>query len=72
MTPEPDEISICREKLIKVIKEWRAESEKLWSPSEGYESDFDHGRGFTYDKCADQLEKLVSEKSKEVNHENPI
>lgn len=42
-----------KDKLIELIKEWRAESKKHWNiiPS------------IAYDKCADQLEKLIREVS---------
>ena len=50
----------------ELIKEWRAESEKNWILLNTGPNDVNR----IYAKCADQLEKLVSEKSKEVNHEN--
>ena len=59
-----------RRKQIELIKEWRVESEKNWIPL-GTADDVNR----IYAKCANQLEKLVgevAEKSKEVNHENPI
>ena len=58
------------ERQIELIKEWRAESEKNWVRLTTPDT-----IKLTYAKCADQLEKLVgevSDKSKEVNHENPI
>ena len=54
-----------KRKQIELIKEWRAESKKNWVPLTTPDT-----ANYIYAKCADQLEKLVSEKSKEVNHEN--
>ena len=54
-----------RDKQIELIKEWRAESKKNWVPLTTPDT-----ANYIYAKCADQLEKLVSEKPKEVNHEN--
>ena len=61
---------VMKDKQIELIKEWRAESKKNWI---SLSTATDVNR--IYNKCADQLEKLVgevAEKSKEVNHENPI
>ena len=46
-----------KDKLIKLIKEWRAESKKNWIRLTTPDT-----VKLTYAKCADQLEKLVSEK----------
>ena len=41
-----------KDKLIELIKEWRAESKRQ----------YDIVPSIAYSKCADQFEKLVSEK----------
>ena len=46
-----------RQKQIELIKQWRAESEKNWIRLTTPDT-----IKLTYAKCADQLEKLVSEK----------
>ena len=56
-----------KDKLIELIKEWRAESEKNWIRLTTPDT-----VKLTYAKCADQLENLVAEKPKEVNHEQAI
>jgi hypothetical protein len=63
-----------KDKLIELIKEWRAESENRWTPHASPNA-VNRREAVIYTICADQLEKLVgevSDKSKEVNHENPI
>ena len=45
-----------KDKLIELIKEWRAETKKNWVLL-GTGDDVNR----TYNKCADQLEKLVGE-----------
>ena len=45
-----------RQKLIELIKEWRAESKKNWIRLTTPDT-----VRLTYIKCADQLEKLVGE-----------
>ena len=47
-----------RQKLIELIKEWRAESKKNWVPLTTPDT-----ANYIYDKCADQLEKLVGKVS---------
>jgi len=48
-----------KEKIIALIKKYRAASEKLWTPTEGYKSWTDRGISLTYDKCATDLEELL-------------
>ena len=51
-----------RQKLIELIKEWRAESNKLWVFGQNT-LPLDRGLASAYIKCADQLEKLVGKVS---------
>ena len=48
-----------KEKLINLIKKYRAESEWRWNPERGYINDYIRGAVTIYDKCADDLEGLV-------------
>ena len=56
MTPEPD-------KLIELIKEWRAESKKNWILLNAGPEDVSP----TYAKCADQLEEVLGEVADKAN-----
>ncbi len=47
-----------KEKIISLIKKYRAASEKRWIPVHGYKTEFAHGQSNAYDRCADDLEKL--------------
>ena len=55
-----------REKLsakeIELIKEWRAECENRWTPHASPNA-MNRREAIIYDRCADQLEKLVGEVS---------
>ncbi|MBU0977087.1 MAG: hypothetical protein KKD18_01595 [Nanoarchaeota archaeon] len=48
-----------RDKIIKLIKKYRAESERLWNPVNGYPTVYAHGRSIAYGDCADDLEELL-------------
>ena len=48
-----------KEKLINLIKKYRAASEKRWHPVHGYKNQFEHGQSNAYDRLADDLEGLV-------------
>ena len=48
-------------KIIDLIKEYRAESERLWDPEKGYDNEFSHGKAVACDRFADELEKLLKE-----------
>jgi len=48
-----------KDKLIELIKKYRAASEKRWSATHGYKNEFAHGQSNAYDRCADDLEELV-------------
>lgn len=50
-----------KDKLIELIKKYRSESKKLWTPTGGYKNWTDRATSLTHDKCADDLEKLVRE-----------
>ena len=49
-----------RDKQIELIKEWRAECEKRWTPH-ATPNAVNRREAIIYNKCADQLEKLVGE-----------
>lgn len=55
-----------KDKLIELIKKYRAESGKLWTPTGGYANWTNRATSLTYDKCADDLEKLVQELEKGI------
>lgn len=48
-----------KEKLISLIKNCRAESEKRWSPVRGFKNERERDDSNAYDRCADALEELV-------------
>ena len=51
-----------RKKQIELIKQWRTESERAWE-RDGYSANIWNGaQAIAYTNCADQLQKLVSEK----------
>jgi hypothetical protein len=54
-----------KEKIIELIKDCRAESEKRWHPVHGYKNKRERDDSNAYDRCADALEKLLQE-DKEV------
>ncbi len=48
-------------KIIELIKKYRAESERLWTPGKGYPSDYCRVRSIAFEQCADDLEELLKE-----------
>lgn len=46
----------------ELIQQYRAESERRWIPDKGYQNRFVHGESLVYQRCADDLEKLLREK----------
>ena len=48
-------------KIIELIKEFRAESEKRWSPVYGYKNELTHKESLQCDQIADNLEKLLAD-----------
>jgi len=48
-----------RDKIICLIKKFRAESERMWGPETGYDSGYFRGYSVAYDRCADDLEELL-------------
>jgi len=52
--------------LIELIKKYRAESERGWTPEGGYKTKYLQGHSHAYDKCADDLEKLVQQGDKVI------
>ena len=61
-----------REKLsakeIELIKEWRAECENRWTPHASPNA-MNRREAIIYDRCADQLEKLVGEVSEKSSEQ---
>ena len=54
---------IMKNKIIALIKSYRAASDKLWNPETGYPTEFCRARAIVYERCADDLEELLKEKS---------
>jgi len=53
-----------KEKIIALIKKYRAESERLWNPNTGYPDDYCRVQALIFDRCADDLETVVNFYSK--------
>jgi len=59
---------IPNDKIIHLIKKYRAESETYWSAGEGYRNEFTRGLSVAYGRCATTLEELLkSMKGDETN-----
>ena len=50
-----------KDKIITLIKKYRAESERFWTPTAGYPSDYARAHSVAYDHVADDLEELLKE-----------
>lgn len=50
-----------KSKIIDLIKKFRAESERQWSPHNGYPSEYAQAHSVAYDRCADDLEELLKD-----------
>lgn len=50
-----------RDQIIELIKKYRAASECRWTPVHGYKTPFAHGQSNAFDRCVDDLEKLLDE-----------
>jgi len=53
-----------KDKIIELIKQYRALSESLWSVKGGYTSDYAHGQASMADDVADDLEELIESDEK--------
>jgi len=48
-----------KDKIIELIKKYRAESERNWNPTTGYPGGYARGYSVAYGRVADDLEKLL-------------
>jgi len=53
-----------KDKIIELIKKYRAESERLWNPTTGYPNNYYRVWSIAYEKCANDLEKLLYDEDK--------
>lgn len=54
-----------KDKIISLIKEFRAESERNWTPAVGYKDGYARGYSVAYDHATDELEKLLKSEEEE-------
>ena len=60
------EINLAWEtQAIDLIKDWRAEIERRWSPDTGYPNDFAQGYSTACNHHTDDLEKLLKKEEEE-------
>ena len=48
------------DKIICLIKKYRAESERNWTPAIGYVDGYARGYSIAFGRCADDLEELLN------------
>ncbi len=56
-----------KDKIIEVIKEFRAVPERHWDQQDGYKTKYLHGISTAYTQCADRLEELLQEMDEHDN-----